>query len=234
LLSVELAWNKGYDLITKASTGYLSCIAKATVQGDIVVSRLNGFRGPANAIIQRRFFFGPPPQTHVPTVPVIQPSSGTIVIRTWTKEASNTAGTPGGHSYVEERDSRNVQVHAVDISGVLTGGLKAATLLASDPADTTLIDNSGDLIVGINRPPFGNLSTVVNKANSLGIITQSVATSLVDSKAEAHGRIIYGLPDSNPLFLQPQSYLLVACEIEKWRFGLYVMTLIYAQVPSLT
>jgi hypothetical protein len=109
----------GYDLVTRAYTGFLSCQASAETRGELIVRRLNGYRGAANALIHRQFFFGIPPQSSVPNVPLIQPASGTVVLKTWEESHNNAAGTPGGHSYVEQRDSKSVKVQAIDISNVL-------------------------------------------------------------------------------------------------------------------
>jgi hypothetical protein len=107
----------------------------------------------------------------------------------------------------------------------LTGGVKKVTT-AIDPNDAF---GASSYHIDIN----GNLGSVVNKANSLGIVTQSVASSLVYSYADARSSVLLSLPKSNPATLTPFSWLLVASEVEKWRFGLYVLTLIYAQVPTL-
>jgi hypothetical protein len=213
LLSVFPVWDTSTSSTTRVFTGFSQSDVQTEVVFDIVVQRLSGYRGAAIATVKRTFHFGAPPPALVPTPTVIKGTSGTVRVKATSDKVGNSQGTTGGHSYVEASSSKSTRTRVLDIHDVLTGGL-----LATSVAPTVTVSTDD------------NLAAVIASAQNLGIVTG--ANNFTRSTSSAYGTFEANIPPSTPLYVPVGSLVLVAATVEKWRLGVYVQTLIYAQVPA--
>ncbi len=209
LLSIEPVWSNTFETQTRQQTGFFLSQVQSSVTGDIVIHRMRGFNGMANATVVRKFYFGPPPLSSIPAPLVIQPASGTAYIISNHSQQEISRGTPGGHSHVAQSDSGGAQIRVADINNVLTGGFGSTS------------QSSSQVITNLDR---------TSEANGIGIDT--TYPPFVAAEATAQASLVIDLPASCPRFVTPGSNILVNASVEKWRFGLYVQTLIYLTAPQ--
>jgi hypothetical protein len=209
LLNVYPIWdtNRAQATAGGANTGTQRGSVSASVQvvGSIVVTKSDGFRGAALAIVERQFFFGPPPDELVPEPTIIRPSTGTAITVTTRNSYSRSGLTyssdgnsnPAGNdfaSYAKSSGSSGVTTQVVDLHDVLTAGIQSASQF-----------------------------NAANASNADALNVQVGAT----------GRFTVDLPASTPFSIVPGQSILAQVGVEKWRFGLYVRTLIRVIVPAL-
>jgi hypothetical protein len=209
LIAVYPIWdiNRAQATAGGAATGTQRGSVSASVQvvGSIVVTKFDGFRGAALAVVERQFFFGPPPRSMVPEPTIIRPSTGTAITVTTRNSFSRSgltysatgASNPAGNdfaSYAKSSGSSGATTQVVDLHDVLTAGIQS--------------------------------SSVFNAANGSSADALNVAVG-------ARGTFQVDLPASTPFAIVPGQSILAQVGVEKWRFGLYVRTLIRVTVPAL-
>lgn len=227
LVSIAAEFGQEQSLGWRVNTGFKTAQASVAAYGAIKIGRKAGFSGVAGARITRQFFFGPPPLGHIPCAAIIRPSSGSVVLRTQQASASATGGTPGGFSRVEVSGSIVERVDVVNVSGILTGTLHSDLSSTIVRAAQTVDDSIG----GTNRQNLRNRAiSSVPSPHLLGIDTVWPPQVIADTNAQA--TLTIDIPSSTPHELLPGRSLLVAVEVEKWRLGLYVLTLVYVIVPD--
>jgi hypothetical protein len=209
LLAIYPIWdtNRANATAGGLATGTQRGSVSASVQviGSIVVTKLDGFRGAALASVERQFFFGPPPRELVPEPTIIQPASGTAIVKTTRNSASRSgltysatgASNPAGNdfaSYAKSSASSGASTQVVDLHDVLSAGISS--------------------------------HSEFNASN------QSFADAL-NVLVGARGTFDVLLPASTPFAMEPGRTILAQVGVEKWRFGLYVRTLIRVTIPAL-
>jgi hypothetical protein len=209
LWNVYPIWDVAKSERTSVNTGYSSSNVSVTVTGEIVVERVGGFRGAAQALVFKQFFFGVPPDEIIPRATVIQPSSGTIIVTSHSQSTQNDQGSQGGVSSITKASSNSTKTSVLDINNVLTGGLMTQQNSSTSSVTTT---------------------PLTSEANAIGIDTTwpnfSAAT------ATANGTLAIHIPASNPRTVIPGSMVLVSATVEKWRFDLHLLLLTYVIVPN--
>jgi hypothetical protein len=209
LWNIYPIWDVAKSERTTVNTGYSSSNVSVTVTGEIVVERVGGFRGAAQALVFKQFFFGVPPDEIIPRATVIQPSSGTVIVTSHSQSTQNDQGSQGGVSSVTKASSNTTKTSVVDISNVLTGGL-----ITSQTSDTSSVTTT----------------PLTSDANALGIDT--TWPNFSSATATANGTMVIHIPASNPRTAIPGSMVLVAATVEKWRFDLHLLLLTYVIVPN--
>lgn len=209
LVSITPIWEMNKTSSSRVNTGFSQSSVSLQAIGKLMIQRLSGFRGTAHATVERSFFFGLPPDGHVPVPTVIQPSSGTIRVTSRNNSESRSSGTQGGRSYVEHNTGIGTSVDVVDIGGVLTSGI-------STSGSSPLYSAAGERLDA--------------EANAIGIDT--TYPNFASSSASATADYQVFIPPSNPTFVAPGQVILVSAIVEKWRLGVYVLTLTYAVVPD--
>lgn len=209
LLNVYPIWDTNRSQATAGgiNTGTQRGSVSASVQvvGSIVVTKLDGFRGAALATVERQFFFGPPPRELVPEPTIIRPSSGTAITVTTRNSLSRSGLTysPTGNSNPAGSDFASYAKSA-----------------GSSGATTQVVDLHDVLSAGIQSVSQFNASNA-SYADALNVQVGARGTFQVD------------LPASTPVAILPGQTILAQVGVEKWRFGLYVRTLIRVTVPAL-
>lgn len=216
LLSVGAVFSEDVDRAIRINTGFGSASVKSTVSGKIVVHVQDGYRGPAKASVTRTFMFGPPPAGATPSPLIITPATGTAYLTTQHKEYSNSGGTTGGFAYVELHDRDVDTIDTLDISGVLTGGL--AVNISSGPL---LVEASG---LAARGTVFAQNRGIFDPVN--------IGIAVADAQVTSEAHLNLTMPLSCPRFLNPGTTFLLSAGVEKWRFGIYVQTLIYVTIPT--
>lgn len=209
LLAVYPIWDTSQSQSTAggAATGTQRGSVSASIQviGSIVVTKSNGFRGAALATVERQFFFGPPPRELVPEPTIIRPSTGTAITVATRKSFSRS-----GLTYSPTGDSNP---NGFDFASY-------AKSAGSSGISTQVVDLHDVLTAGIHA------SSVFNAANASSADALTVAVG-------ARGTFEVDLPASTPFSILPGSSILAQVGVEKWRFGLFVRTLVKVTVPTL-
>lgn len=214
LLSVGAAYSYDTSKAIRINEGFGSANVKSTVRGKIVVAVQDGYRGPAKASVIRSFMMGPPQSLpHEPLV--ITPSSGVAYITTRHRGASNSGGTTGGFSYVEISQDASEAQDTLDISGVLTGGFG--------------INSTSDELI-VTAEDIASQAVTLARARGINDIN-NLAIAVAHARVTAQASLFLRLPVSCPRILVPGTTFLYSAGVEKWRFGVYVQTLIYLTVP---
>lgn len=216
LLSVAAAYSRDTSRAIHINTGFGSANVKSTVRGKIVTTVQDGYRGPAVATVHRTFMFGPPIATQTPSPLIITPASGTAYITTRHSAKSASLGTTGGFAYVELSEDNSEAQDTLDISGILTGSLGVNS-------------GSGALLVDCNA--LAARGSVFAQDKGI-IVTSDLWTAVNEARVSAQAELILNLRPSCPRFLTPGTTFLHTAGVEKWRFGLYVQTLIYVTIPE--
>jgi hypothetical protein len=209
LLNVYPIWDTSHAEATAGglATGTQRGAVSASVQvvGSIVVTKLDGFRGAALATVERQFFFGPPPRELVPEPTIIRPSTGTAITVTTRKSLSRSGLTYSatGNSNPAGNDFASY-----------------AKSSGSSGVSTQVVDLHDVLTAGIQK------KALFNAANS------SYADAL-NVQVEATGTFEVDLPASTPFAIIPGQSILAQVIVEKWRFNLFVRTLVRVTVPAL-
>lgn len=214
LVSIVPTFARDTSEAARVNTGFSSTSVKSSVKGKLNARILDGYRGPAKARVVRTFMFGPPAESEVPNPLIITPASGTAYLTSREQTRARSLGTTGGFSYVEMSRSNFEATDAIDISGVLTGGFGTVfnsgnQLIKSDP----LMQEVYDLAV----------------FNGIGWFTDTTPTR---TQATAFANVVVEIPASCPRVLLPGTTFLQAATVEKWRFGLFVQTLVYVTIPQ--
>jgi hypothetical protein len=209
LLAIYPIWdtNRANATAGGLATGTQRGSVSASVQviGSIVVTRLDGFRGAALATVERQFFFGPPPRELVPEPTIIRPSSGTAIVKTTRNSASRS-----GLTYSSTGNSNPA---GNDFASY-------AKSSSSSGATTQVVDLHDVLSAGISSHSEFNASN------------QSFADAL-NVLVGAKGTFDVVLPASTPFVMEPGKTILAQVGVEKWRFRLYVRTLVRVTIPAL-
>jgi hypothetical protein len=209
LLAVYPIWDTSQSESTAGglATGTQRGAVSASVQvvGSIVVTKHNGFRGAALATVERQFFFGPPPRELVPEPTIIRPSTGTAITVTTRKSLSRSGLTysPTGESNPAGNDFASYAKSA-----------------GSSGVTTQVVDLNDVLTAGIQKRSDFNASNA-SAADALNV------------KVGATGSFEVDLPASTPFAILPGQSILAQVGVEKWRFGLFVRTLVKVTVPLL-
>jgi hypothetical protein len=230
LMSVSAEFGSEQSWGWRVSTGFKSAQAEVSSHGALRIGRKAGFSGVAAARITRQFFFGIPSDEHIPCPAIIRPSIGNVILRTQSAKATATGGTPGGHSYVEVSEQVNEQVQILNINNVLTGDLHADQVFTSPVSFANQIINAG---IGSATGQYlggGRASSSVPSPNLLGIDT--VWPPQVIANVSAQSTLTIDIPPSTPRTFTPGQSILIDVLVEKWRFDLYVLTLVYVIIPD--
>jgi hypothetical protein len=209
LLNVYPIWDTSQSESTAggAATGTQRGAVSASIQviGSIVVLKSNGFRGAALATVERQFFFGPPPRELVPEPTIIRPTTGTAITIATRKSFSRSGLTysPTGASNPNGFDFASY-----------------AKSSGSSGISTQVVDLHDVLTAGITKRSTFNASN----SSSADALTVAVGAS---------GTFEVDLPASTPFSILPGSSILAQVGVEKWRFGLFVRTLVKVTVPAL-
>lgn len=190
---------------------YASVVAQSRPRGVILPRITAGYSGITPAILTRRFFSSAPVITDVPTPLIIKPVIGVAYIQAAHVTESGTEGGPndgpGGVSgtprQLRSRFERSNIFDAVKIGPCLTGDFVVENQsFASFPISVTA--TSHDL--------NGVTHTVTRSVSSSAVMTVEISVS------------------SPAKFVSGQQ-ILVAGDLQRWRFGIFVQELIYARIP---
>lgn len=118
LLSIEAIWSDAVSKLTSAQAGSARVAVSTGSGGGVIVTSRTGYRGYAQGIQQRTYFYGPPNVGLVPYPLKIKPSSGTVIL---TQTSSRTAYEQGCDGGIEFSDAFQLQLEKVDIRDHLVG-----------------------------------------------------------------------------------------------------------------
>jgi hypothetical protein len=221
LIGVEVNFENQRKLGWRLNTGFKSSDVSVSVSGAVRVIRRNGFSGMATSRVTRQFFFGIPPEAQLPCPTLILPTSGNVILTSTGGSVSAAGGTTGGFIYLQAEQSDFTQVQIVPVNNVLTGAL------SKKPVKSPVITVRGDVgSVWTDSPT----SLFLPSPSALGMDTTSPTP--VFSQSIGQCTLTTDIPASNPVILTPGNSILQAVEVEKWRFGLYVLTTIYVIIPD--
>jgi hypothetical protein len=228
LLSVYPLWDKSASQSTAGGgdtgTNRGSVSASVEVHGAIVITKRGGFRGAAIGRVERQFF-GTLEEAEAamdgvePTI--IQPSSGTVILRTTSASASNE-----GLTY-DQSPPLNAQGQPAKVGDTMPGGgtyaggfgfATKATSSGSSGSHTQVTDINDVLTAGLN---ISSGFTASNSSNA----------DVLTASATASGTFSAIVPASTPTIIVPGKAVLAQVVLEKWRFGIYVRHLIYLAAP---
>lgn len=228
LLSVLPLWStaksQSSDANGIAQTG--STNVTAEVRGSIVVRKKSGFRGAAIAHVQRTFFFGPPPDASVPLPTVIRPASGTALII----GGSQSSGQAGSTF----TPPLNVDGNPAKIGDLLPGSTVDDPIIYQGNYTAILKSaNSGAVSTSIQAVDISDVMTAGYFTTSGYTYKNSVdaGDGALLSEAVATGAFSVDIPPSCPASLVPGSSILAEVSVEKWRFDMFVRTIIFVIVP---
>lgn len=214
LLGVSATYNRNTKIGVGIDTAFGSTSVKASVDGKVFARILDGYKGPAKASVFRKFIMGAPTAAQTPSPLIISPTTGTVYLITNGTSHDTSLGVRGGFGYIEDSINTDSNVTALDISGVLTGGLIANSssgILRADPTD--------------------NITAAIERARTAGFFFDGSRTRIAANIAEAQASLIVDIPASCPRSIIPGTTFLLSAVVEKWRFGLYVQTLTYVTIP---
>jgi hypothetical protein len=228
LLSIKTYWNNsGKEQYQSASatdafgnpvSGGVGAgvLAYASARGTITYTSTAGVHGDFPAVITRQYLCGPPPFNSIPNIFKFQPVDGSAVISGSSESISITSGPGGGDGTPWTGDASSVTSAAqdteflnqdrIDIRGVLTGFPN----IVQQPTSSV---------------SFTEVEATATDANGNDYpLSQQVAAS---------SNLIVDLPLSNPgYYTQGQSFI-VAVNVERWRFGIFIMETIAITIPPL-
>jgi hypothetical protein len=229
LLSVYPLWDKSTSQSTAGGgdtgTNRGNVSASVEVHGAIVITKRGGFRGAAMGRIERQFFASlEAAEAAVEQVEptIIQPASGTVILRTTSASASNE-----GLTY-DQSPPLNAQGQPAKVGDTMPGGgtyaggfgfATKATSSGSSGSRTQVTDINDVLSAGVN------ISTGF-------IATNQSSADVLKASAVATGTFSVVLPASTPTIIVPGQAVLAEVNLEKWRFGIYVRHLIYLAAPA--
>lgn len=223
LLGVEVNFENQRKLGWRINTGFKSTDVSASVSGAVRITRRLGFSGMATASIRRQFFFGIPPAAQLPCPTLILPTSGNVMLTSRGGSVSAAAGTTGGFIYEQAEQADFTQVQIVPVNNILTGALSKKPIVAPN------VSIYGDVLRFLDNSPT---SFSMPSPSDFGMDTTS--PSGVISQSTGSCTLTTDIPPSVPTIFTPGQSILQAVEVEKWRFGLYVLTLIYVFIPDTT
>jgi hypothetical protein len=229
LLSVYPLWDKSQSQSTAGGgdtgTNRGSVSASVEVHGAIVITKRSGFRGAAMGRIERQFFASlEAAEAAVEQVEptIIQPASGTVILRTTSASASNE-----GLTY-DQSPPLNAQGQPAKVGDTMPGGgTYAGGFGFATKATSSGSSGSRTQVTDINDV----LSAGVNIATGFTATNQSSA-DVLKASAVATGTFSVVLPASTPTIIVPGQAVLAEVNLEKWRFGIYVRHLIYLAAPA--
>lgn len=204
-----------------------SVSATAEISGTLVVLKKGGFRGAALARLERVFFNGIPPESSVPPVTIIRPSSGTAYIRGGANSESQS-GSPGGVVNVDGGPAQvgdiigyNDLGQAIVFQGYNTAGPDTSRG-SSISSSIQVVDINDVLTAGLVY------STVNGITQDEGVGTPG----FLSVHAAIDGQFAVNIPASCPDILPVGMTILQEVAIEKRRFNIYVRHIMYVIAPD--
>lgn len=226
LLAIEALWSDTKSKSAEAtadtdqSSGGVSVSVSSGANGGILIKSRPGFRGYADAIYARDYFFGAPPKSAIPTPFRIIGSSGSVVLiatssRTFLSGPDTLVGDLGSTSGLAFSfagglvgDHFESQVHATDIRDHLVGpAVEIINPIHYSQAVSAIGVSGGGAISGSGR-------------------TRAVGAFGTLSKMEVR------LPYSTPASLIPGQLILWQAILSEWRLGVWILDRIYIVIPS--
>lgn len=215
LVSVRATYGRDQSAAASIDTRFGSTSVKSSSRGKIIAHILDGYRGPAKALVTRVFMFGPPSLGATPEPLIITPSTGTAYITSRHLAANSSIGVRGGFGYTETGFDSSEQVDALDISGVLTGGFGTSSSSSENLIDGTSVSDEAQFL-----------------AQAAGMFIDPFRLHLANNTVSSHANLTVDIPASCPRSLTPGTTFLVSSVVEKWRFGVYVQTLTQVTIPD--
>jgi hypothetical protein len=191
-----------------------SVLAYASARGLITYNATAGVHGDFPARITRVYYCGPPTQAQLPGIFKFQPVDGSAVIAGATGMQSQSVG-PGGtgdRNVLSAAATTTFEVgDRVDIRGVLTSG--NPTILGPTTFITPIVVTPG-----------------ITVADGNGVLYTPI-----DATQAAMARLIVSFPlgGSTPFSYRTGDTYTVAVNVERWRFGIFIMEQVVITVPFL-
>lgn len=204
--------------------------ATAEISGTILVLKKGGFRGAATAIVERTHFPGIPPDSSIPPITIIRPSSGTAFLKGGSNRVTREGALVG--------QVLNIHGQPAQIGGIIGYNSDGTPLIFSGG-----IDPSFGIKTGSSSDVSSNAQIVdINDVLTAGIIAASVNgveqrtgagnAHALDVRAAVQGTFGVNIPASCPASFTPGSLILQEVGVEKRRFDVYVRTIVYVIVPG--
>ncbi len=183
------------------------------VMGSIEVLVKHGYRGPALAEVTRMFFFGPPGLNQIPNITRIIPVTGTASLigkNVTFSQARGTgddlaSGTHGMYPSALDKNQGELRTQTINFGPILSNNFTNI--------NQTQVGSGAD--ASVTTQPDGNMDPW-----SATLILPGVT-----------GTLHVNIPTSDPVTLTSGQWLLMDAIPEEWRFGLFVVHLIWVQIP---
>jgi hypothetical protein len=152
---------------------------------------------------------------------IIRPSSGTAILRAASNSSSLT-----GLTYDTSPPLNRAGQPAQPGDTLPDGSIYAGSFQFADRATS-----SGSAATNTQVKDINDVLTAGLNINSNFSGTNSSSADVLTAEATADGSFTLVIPASNPTIIVPGKAVLSQVVLEKWRFGLYVRTLVYLQAP---
>lgn len=214
LISVFATYGQDRSVAASIDTRFGSTSVKSSARGKIVAHILDGYRGPSKATVTRTFLPRSPQPELIPEPLIITPATGTAYITSRSQDGSNSIGIRSGFGYTESQRGSSEQVDSLDISGVLTGGYGNTSQSPINYVDGVAISNQAQSL-----------------AAAAGMFIDPFRLHLANTAASSFANLVVDIPSSCPPSLIPGTTFLLSATVEKWRFGIYVLTVTSVTIP---
>lgn len=214
LVSIGSTYTRSISRAVGIDTAFGSTSVHSSVRGKIFAHVEHGYRGPVKATVYRKFMFGPPTAAQTPDPFIITPSSGTVYIISRGQKKTTSLGVRAGFGYIENTQDDDEDVDALDMSGLLTGGLISNQTSGSQSVDAIAL-----------------ASASLTRAQQAGFFFDGFRTNVAQNTVVGSADLIADIKPSCPAKILPGTTFLLSAVVEKWRFGIYVQTLTYVTVP---
>lgn len=214
LVSIGSTYTRDTSQAVGIDTAFGSTSVHSSVSGKLFARVLHGYKGPAKATVIRKFLPAPPVSTQTPNPLIITPSTGTVYIISRGETRKTSLGVRGGFGYIEDSVDEHESIDALDISGVLTGGV---------------ISSQSSGVQTVNAIALA--AAALGRAQRAGFFFDGFRTNIAQNIVTAEANLIADISPSCPQFIAPNTTFLLSATVEKWRLGIYVQTLTYVTVP---
>jgi hypothetical protein len=192
-------------LLSSGDAGLLADVAVSVnngVMGAIEILFNHGYRGPAQAIVSREFFFGPPTLEQIAAVTKIIPVTGSASLIGKHTSFHKSLGTGPAVSLGTDG---HLQTRSLTFGPFLSGAVVS------------------------NQQTFSAFTSSADAQAGPDLDGESYEATFVLPGAE--GTLNVNIPVSIPASLPSGTWICVDAPVEEWRFGLFVLHTIFAKVP---